>query len=223
VLVLVDRNEAGDDSPPPGRSDGGWQRPARRLATFAAVLVALVVVAFVVQQPGGSRDDDADRPESSTSSSAAAVPSDPNTSDPADATPSDGNSELVDVRVESHGFADQVVFQLAEGSDDLAAAATVLPAAAPPSGECDPIPVTGAAFLAVQLPVTTTNDPRGLPDALLGPFSFDATDQITEVVVTCAFEDQVWVAVGLRTPDAVHRTQTLSDPPRVLVEVYPSS
>ncbi|OWY60024.1 hypothetical protein B7486_71430, partial [cyanobacterium TDX16] len=136
---------------------GSWRRPLRRLATFAVVLGVLVVVAFVVQRPDG--DGGGDGPESSTSATTAPAPSDPNTSDPVGPTPSDGNSELVDIRVESHGFADQVIFQLAEGADDVAAAATVSPTPAPPTGECDPVPVDGAAFLAVQLPVTTTTDP----------------------------------------------------------------
>jgi hypothetical protein len=209
--------QADETTAEPDGSDSHRPRLIRRLATFAVVLTALVVVAFVVQQPDG---DDEDGTTSPTPTSTA--PSDPNTSDPPGGGPADGNSELVDVRVESHGFADQVVFQLAEGSDQLAAAATVVPTPAPTSGECDPVPVAGTAFLTVDLPVTTTTDPRGLPEALLGPFSFEATDHVTEVAVTCAFEGRVLAAIGLSSPNVVHRTQTLSDPPRLLVELYPS-
>lgn len=238
-FVVLDR--AHDDAHGPARGaddvfDGATasvaarRRRARMLSAAGLVLVALA--GGVALTSGGDGDDETQvdvgaASEGDGGDTDGAGPSDPQpTTTRAPTTVPAGEAtrgQLVDVRISAQGGADQVVFQLVEGSDELVAAATVTPTAAPPTGECDPatVELDGAGFLAVRLPADTTADPEGVPPALAGPLAYDESRQITAVEITCAFEGVAVAAIGLVQPDAPFAVQRLSNPPRLLVEVYP--
>jgi hypothetical protein len=215
------------------------RRRRARLLTAGAAVAAMTLVGGVALaqsspdepttvQAGPGDDEDAREVEPAPTTTAAPQPTVPPTTAPDELGPTTTapaahlfDDEVVDIRVESHGGADQVIFELAEDAEDVLATAGVQQLDELPL-DCAPASVSGDSYLMVRLGSATEREQRDIPMSLLGPVAFEGTDLVTEVATGCLFDGELLAVIGLSSPQMAFRTDTLTGPPRLLVEVYPA-
>jgi hypothetical protein len=213
------------------------RRTARLATTGVAVVVTALVVGGVALAGGGSEDDvntgpgvagspdgtvqPVEPPDVTTSMApTTSVPVQPPSTTLPSASQLDAE-DLVDIRVLSAGGADQVIFQLADGTAPVLEAAVVQPSADLPL-DCVPAGLDAPAYLLVTLGAATERTHLGVPQALEGVRTYDSARRVTGVAVGCVFDGELTAAIGLNTDQVATAIDRLDGPPRLLVEVYPA-
>jgi hypothetical protein len=167
----------------------------------------LVLVAAVLAGACTSSDLDRDAVQdiSSTEAATSTVATGPTTAAPV-------QNRIVDVQV----YETRVEVEFSDGvPDHLLAKAEV-----PESGECSPVPMPGVdEFVNVVMSVDTEETPNGLPSDLVTMRG--GTGLVERVVVTCAFEGKVHMAIGLSRASSLqgYESTIQGDPPRLVVHL----
>ena len=162
--------------------------------------------------PSGSADSPSEPP--SPTPSAPDGPPFPQTSDPQTAEPSgDWDLQLVDVRLGDHDGFDRVVLELSGTATPGWSVSWEDEAVADGSG--DVVPLEGDRVLTISASGTAMPEPGSFEvPARLGP-----AGALAEVQVNGWFEGYTQVFAGIKGDPRPFRVFTLTDPPRLVVDV----
>lgn len=132
----------------------------------------------------------------------------------------EGTALISEVAVARHEGYDRVVFTFENGRPGYQVGYVDGPLTEDGSGE--PVAVEGSAYLQVRMEPASIADLSGeeYRPTYTGPSRIDAdTPEVTEVVRTGDFEAVAHWVIGVTDPGVAFRVLTLSDPPRLVVDV----
>jgi hypothetical protein len=199
---------------------------SRLLFASMVVRVLLLIAALLLLAGCGGSDDEQSATSTTTSSVAETTPG------PLDGASTDTvvvasaikeTALLTDVRSASQEGFDRVVFEFANGVPGYEVGYVERPIVADGSG--DEIAVEGAAVLRIRMEPALDADltQESAPRTYTGPNRFSPdTAVVLELVSTGGFEAVLTWAAGI-DGERPFRVTTLSDPPRIVIDVDSSS
>jgi hypothetical protein len=197
---------------------------------MSALTLLLLLIAAVACGGGGTSG----QPSSTTTSASTTVPSSTTTMTSstttavacdatgfarderrADTVPA-GAATLRELRTGSQDCYERVTFEFAAGNAPMYAIGPANPPFAGPSG--DPVTLRGSSFIEVRFDTTNAHSPDGLTSYIARSTIPANMRALQEIRLIEDFEAVVRLVIGLDSPRPF-RVGTLSDPPRVYVDV----
>ncbi|MGW6931984.1 AMIN-like domain-containing (lipo)protein [Lentzea sp. NPDC054927] len=129
-----------------------------------------------------------------------------------------GHAELTNIRTGKHENFERIVLDMnGLPSNSISRETTEVSNC----GSGNPVPVQGAEILETMLYTAASYDENFNP-TYTGPRNFvpQGLTNVKGVAITCDFEATLGIAVGYNDPNSWHKVFTLTNPDRVVIDVY---
>jgi hypothetical protein len=129
-----------------------------------------------------------------------------------------GHAELTNIRTGKHDNFERIVLDLNGLPSNFLSRETTEVANC---GSGNPVPVPGAEIVETMLYNAASYDDNFNP-TYTGPRNFvpQGLTNVKGIAITCDFEATLGIAVGYNDPNSWHKVFTLTNPDRVVIDVY---